>query len=250
MIRKIFLTGAMIFALTLPASAVDLSNMSAEEEQAFRSAVRAYLLENPEVIMEAVAVLEERQQVAETERDLKLVEVNEAALFDDGFSYVGGNPDGDITLVEFLDYRCGYCKRAHPDVAELVAADGNIRLIVKEFPILGEQSTLASQFAIATMQLAGPESYKLVSDALMTMRGNVDAESLRRIADEFGLEGEAILAHMNSEEVAAVMAETRLLGQRLQITGTPTFILAGQMLRGYVPLDGMQKIVAEARSEG
>lgn len=250
MIRNTLLTGTMLFAMSLPSSAIDLGNMSADEQRAFNDAVRAYLLENPEVIMEAVAVLEERQQTAEAERDLKLVAVNEAALYDDGFSHIGGNPDGDITIVEFIDYRCGYCKRAHPDVAELISSDGNIRLITKEFPILGEQSTLASRFAIATMQLAGSESYKLVSDALMAMRGNVDEGSLGRIAAEFGLDGDAILAHMNNEDVTNVISETRLLGQRLQITGTPTFVIAGQMLRGYVPLEGMQKIVAEARDEG
>lgn len=247
MIRKLMITGAVLISFSAPVAALDLANMTEVEREAFRAEVRAYLLENPELIMEAVAVLEERQQIAEAERDAKLVEVNWESLVNDGFSYVGGNPDGDITIVEFLDYRCGYCKRAHPDVAELIESDGNIRLVVKEFPILGEQSTLASQFAIATMQLAGSDAYKNVSDALMSMRGNVDEASLTHIAQELGLDADAILAQMQSDDVSEVIAETRLLGQRMQISGTPTFVLAGQMVRGYVPLEGMLKIVEEAR---
>ena len=97
--------------------------------------------------MEAVQILEDRQAAQEAEAGAGMIATNAEALFDDGYSYIGGNPEGDVTLVEFLDYRCGYCKRAHPEVAELLAGDGNIRLIVKEFPILGEESTLSSRFA-------------------------------------------------------------------------------------------------------
>ncbi|MEC9311738.1 MAG: thioredoxin domain-containing protein, partial [Pseudomonadota bacterium] len=136
--------------LGAPAQALDLSNMSATEREAFGAQVREYLMENPEVILEAVNLLEQRQAAAEATRDQALVADNLQELENDGYSWVGGNPEGDITLVEFMDYRCGYCRRAAREVAELLAKDGNIRWVVKEFPILGEASVLSSRFAVAT----------------------------------------------------------------------------------------------------
>lgn len=225
------------------------TGMSDGERDAFRAEVRAYLLENPEVLMEAIAVLENRQAEAEVNRDVNLAQVNANALQNDGFSYVGGNPDGDVTIVEFIDYRCGFCRRAHPEVAELVSSDGNIRIITKEFPILGEQSVMASQFAIATKIIAGDEAYKQVSDALIALRSDVTPASLGSLADAFDLDAEAIFAEMDSETVGEVLANNRALGDRMSITGTPTFVFGDQMVRGYVDLAQMRKIVEAERED-
>jgi len=240
-------TSALALALALPAAALDLTNMSDEERANFRDEIRAYMLENPQIIMEAVAVLEQREQAQQAEADLNLVSDNADEIFDDGYSFVGGNPEGDITLVEFLDYRCGFCKRAHGEVAKMLETDGNIRLIVKEFPILGEQSLLASRFAVATKQVAGPDAYKGLNDALMTMNGEVTMRSLRRMASTFGLDADAIEARMDSPEVTEEIRRTRALAQRLQITGTPTFVLQDELLRGFLPYDEMMALVKEKR---
>ena len=234
-------------ALALPAAAMDLKALTDEERALFRAEVRAYLMENPRVIMEAVEQLQAQEAEAQAQADLNLVAVNADAIFNDGFSWVGGNPEGDITLVEFLDYRCGYCKRAHPEVTRLLENDGNIRFIVKEFPILGEQSMLASRFAVATKQVAGGDSYKALHDALMTFNGDVTLPALRRIADTLGLDTDAIVAGMESPEVTREITETRALAQRLQISGTPTFVLQDELLRGYLPLEQMEVIVADKR---
>lgn len=246
---RFLLTTAFCVAATA-SSAFDLEAMTDAERDAFRAEVRAFLLEQPEVLMEAIAVLEQRQQQAAVQSDFQYVADNQEALFDDGFSFVGGNPDGDITIVEFLDYRCGFCKRAYDEVEELINSDGNIRFIVKEFPILGEQSTLASQFAIAVKEVYGAETYKAVHDALMVMRSDVNANSLTQLAESLGLDPAAIESAANSDEVTRQIGETHLLAQRMAITGTPTFIIGDQMLRGYVPLAQMQQIVAEKRKEG
>src|SRR6056297_466957 len=244
------LATAAALALPLPAQAFDLTAMTEAERDAFHAEIRNYLMENPQVIMEAVAVLEQRQQEQQAQNDVALVRDNAEALFNDDHSWTGGNPEGDITLVEFMDYKCGYCKRAFPEVESLVEADGNIRVVVKEFPILGEQSLLASQFAIATLQIAGDEAYKQVHDALMTFQGDISEPALRRVAEGFGFDAEAIVTHMDSEEVGQVIAANHALGQRMSITGTPTFVMNDQMLRGYVPLDVMQEIAGEIRQEG
>ncbi len=238
---------AALAAFTLPAVALDLDKMSNAEREAFGDQVRAYLLENPQVIMEAVAVLEERQQAEQANQDFSLVSVNSDDIFEDGYSWVGGNPEGDITLVEFVDYRCGYCRRAHEDVKELISADGNIRLIMKEFPILGEDSLLSSRFAIAVKQLEGAEAYETVHDALITMTSSINQVTLTRLANSLGFDPTQILGHMESEDVTAEIQSTRELAQRLQISGTPTFVLQDQLLRGYVPLEGMQAMVSEKR---
>ncbi|MEO0400941.1 MAG: DsbA family protein [Pseudomonadota bacterium] len=240
-------TSALALALALPAAALDLTNMSDEERANFREEIRAYLLENPQIIMEAVAVLEQREQAQQAEADLNLVSDNADEIFDDGYSFVGGNPDGDITLVEFLDYRCGFCKRAHGEVTKMLETDGNIRLIVKEFPILGDQSLLASRFAVATKQVAGPDAYKGLNDALMTMNGDVNMRTLLRMASTFGLDADAIEARMDSEEVTEEIRRTRALAQQLNITGTPTFVLQDELLRGFLPYDEMMALVEEKR---
>ena len=244
-LRSMMIAGAA--ALTLSPLAAQ-AEMSDAERADFREEVRAYLMDHPEVILEAVQSLESRQADQKAQADVDLVKANTAEIFNDDHSWVGGNPDGDITLVEFMDYRCGYCKKAYSEVNELLSSDGNIRFIVKEFPILGEQSDLASRFAISVLQTEGAETYAKTHDALMTMRNDVTPEVLARIAADFGFsDTAAVMARMTSDEVSAVIDANQALAGRLQITGTPTFVVQGTMLRGYVPLDGMRKVVAAER---
>ncbi|SDF37880.1 DsbA family protein [Sulfitobacter delicatus] len=238
---------ASALALTAPAQAMDLTELTDAERAQFRAEVRAYLMENPEVILQAVEQMQNRQAEAQMQADFDLVTAHADEIFNDGYSWVGGNPEGDITLVEFLDYRCGYCKRAHDEVAKLLETDGNIKMIVKEFPILGEQSMLASRFAVATKQVAGDDEYKQLNDALMAFNGDITMPALRRLAESFDLDAEAIEAKMDSEEVTQEIAQTRALAQKLQITGTPTFVMQDEMLRGYLPYDQMMALVEEKR---
>ncbi|MEM8774863.1 MAG: DsbA family protein [Pseudomonadota bacterium] len=223
--------------------------MSASERAAFQQEVRRYLLENPEVILEAIDVLESRQSEAQAAADVELVRANSEALFNDESSWVGGNPSGDITVVEFLDYRCGFCRRAAPEVESFLDDDSGIRIIVKEFPILGEASLLSSRFAIATLQLAGDEAYKSAHDALLTFNGEITQRSLRRLSDSLDLPTEDILAHMESHSVTEVIAANHQLAQVMNITGTPSFVIGEQMVRGFVSADELQLIANEIRSQ-
>lgn len=224
-----------------------LGEMTDAEREAFRAEVRAYLLENPEVLVEAMDVLQAQEEQAAANRDLEMLAANKDAIFNDPASWVGGNPEGDITLVEFVDYRCGYCKKAHDEVAELVASDGNIRFVLKEFPILGEDSLKASQFAISVLQLHGPDAYKSVHDALIALRGNPDEATLSSMAADLGLDPAPILTRMSTPEVMTVIEANHALASTMEIQGTPTFVIDNTMVRGYVPLDGMRQIVAGQR---
>jgi protein-disulfide isomerase len=245
--RRLLATAALMTTLLAPPV---LAEMTAEERATLRDEIRAYLIENPEVLVEAMDVLQQREELAALERDSQLVQTRASDIFTSPTDWVGGNLQGDITLVEFMDYRCSYCRKAHEEVKELVESDGNIRYVIKEFPILGEASLISSQFAIAVRLLHGDDAYKAAHNALITLRGEPTAETLGRLATDLGHDPAPILEKMGAEEVMAVISTNHALADGMEISGTPTFVLKDQMLRGYVPLDQMRTIVAEARKEG
>ncbi|MFP5480142.1 MAG: DsbA family protein [Alphaproteobacteria bacterium] len=245
-LRRLAATALAAGLITLPAQA----EMTDAERQAFRDEVRAYLLENPEVLIEAMDVLQSREEQAAANRDLQMLSDNAAMIFESPDDWVGGNPEGDVVLVEFMDYRCGYCRKAYDEVEELVKSDGNIKFVVKEFPILGEASLLSSQFAIAVRQLHGDTAYKSAHDALIALRGEPTLDTLGRLAADLGLEAQPILDRMTAPEVMSVIEANHALADKMEISGTPTFVLKSMMLRGYVPLEAMREIVAEVRAEG
>ena len=229
------IASAIMAAFMAPAHALDVTEMSKEERAAFRAEVRAYLLENPEVIMEAVAVLEQRQTAQQAEDDISLIRGNADAIFSDGHSWVGGNPEGDVTVVEFMDYRCGYCRRASPEVTELVNSDGDIRFILKEFPILGEESMLSSRYAIAVRRARrattptraahrGPDGAERRKGS--DPRGGACAETLRHAGGSDAVE---IRARMHSDRVTSRghrgRSRARLGADSAEFPGTPSFVL-------------------------
>lgn len=238
-----FLTASPLAAQSVP--------MNDAERTAFGAEVRAYLMANPEVIFEAVAEFERRTAAAQNDMDGTLVEINAEEIFADDHSWVGGNVNGDLTVVEFLDYRCGFCRRAQEQIADLLGTDGNIRLIIKEFPILGPQSTIMSRFAIAVQQESTPEHYEEAHDRLMLWDGDFTQTSARLLADELGLDADSVLAQMDSPAVDAILQSNHELAQRLQISGTPTFVMGdvegGELVRGYRQADELREIVSRLR---
>jgi protein-disulfide isomerase len=246
--KRTLMSAILMMGFSLQAHALDLGQLSEDDRAVFRDEVRAYLLENPEIIVEALEVLKTKQAEAEQQTDLVLVQNNADALFNAATDWVGGNPNGDITIVEFMDYRCGYCKKAHAEVAELVKSDGNVRLILKEYPILGEESDLAARFAIAVRQLGGDDAYKAAHDTLMTLRGEFSSASLERIATDLGLDAAAVNSRMQAPEVTSVLEANHSLGETMMINGTPTFVVKQTLLRGYLPLDGMRQLLQDERN--
>ena len=244
-LKTVLVSAALTTAVT--AFSAQANDMTDAERNAFRDEVRAYLLENPEVLVEAMSALQAREEAASIAQDAQLLETYRDALFNDPNSYVGGNPNGDITIVEFTDYRCTYCRKAFSEIEELMKADGNIRFVVKEYPILGEASVMSARFAVAVLQLFGNDAYKAAHDGLITLRGDPDSATLTRLAQDLGLDADVILARMMGPEVTAVIAANQALGDKMRITGTPTFVVQGQMLRGYLPMEQMMQVVAAER---
>ena len=252
MARLPLFAAALVAALSLTTAATaQTPPMSDADRAAFRAEVRAFLMENPEVIFEAVAEFERRNQASQADMDTTLVELNADEIFRDGYSWVTGNPEGDITLVEFMDYRCSYCRRAQEQVMSLLEGDGNIRLVIKEFPILGPQSDLMSRFALAVQHLGGETAYAQAHEQLMTWEGDFFEEDVRALAVGLSLDEAEVLAQMRGDVVNDILAANHALARRLQISGTPTFVMGaaegGEMLRGFLPADAMAGVATRLR---
>ncbi len=241
---------ALAASLGLPAAAsakpLDLGAMTDADRAAFREEVRAYLIENPEIILEAIQILEQRRTAAAQAGDQQLVAAHADQLYDDGFSWVAGNPDGDVTIVEFLDYRCGYCKKAQPAVEELLQRDPDVRLIVKEFPILGPDSVTAGKMALAALELDRSKFAKLHA-ALMGHRGNMTEDVAYDLAEEAGYDTDALKELAESTKVDDRLQRNYQLAQALGLQGTPAFVVGDEIIRGYLPADEMLTAVRDAR---
>jgi protein-disulfide isomerase len=238
---------AVLAAGSAAAQSAPDSPFDEAERAALHEEIRAYLLENPEILVEMYSLLEEKQREQTAETDQQLVDENAAAIFDDGYSYVGGNPEGDVTIVEFLDYQCGFCRRAHPELMDLLESDGGIRWIVKEFPILGPNSELAARAAVATLITEGEETYARLNQLMMRHSGPVNDENLDAVLTEAGADPARIRAGMDAPEVSERLAETHALAETLAVSGTPTFVFDTQMVRGFLPIDQMRSVVEDIR---
>ncbi len=241
---------ALAVTLGLPAAApagpLDLGAMSQSDRAAFGDEVRAYLLENPEVILEAIQILEQRRNAATQESDRQLVADHADQLYDDGFSWISGNPDGDVTVVEFLDYRCGYCKKAQPAVEELLKRDPDVRLIVKEFPILGPESVTAGKMALAALEL-DRSKFAPLHAALMAHKGNLSEDTAYDLAEEAGYDSGALKKLAASTKIDDRLQKNYQLAQALGLQGTPAFVVGNEIIRGYLPADEMAAAVRDAR---
>lgn len=249
MFYKLIIATIWFLAFSSISIAMDINNLTNADRKVLQKEIRRYILENPDIIFEAADIVRKREAALEVQEDEELIQSNFKEIFYDNYSYVGGNPDGDITIVEFVDYKCGYCRKAAELVRELIAKDDNIRFVVKEFPILGEASLVSSKFAIAVKNIGGPEKYKVAHDILLALTAEPTEIYLRRIAKELELNPEELFEAMQSDLVTQEIDQTGELAQKLQISGTPTFILGDQFLRGFVPLEILSKAIQSERTK-
>ncbi len=247
--RSLIPLTAALTLLATSAFAGGLGDMTDAERTAFRAEVKQYLLDNPEVLLDAQQVLQDRQDKAATAQDQAALAANADALFKDPNSWAGGNLDGTITVVEFMDYRCPYCRKAFAEVEDLIKSDGKIRFVLKEFPILGADSVASARFAIAVRMLHGDAAYKNAHDTLIALNGPADAAALTRLAAALGFAAKPILDLMPDARITAILTANQALATTLNITGTPTFVIDQTMLRGYVPEAGMKQVVADQRAD-
>ena len=209
--------------------------------------VREYLLKNPEVIFEAAQRHREKQQRLQADRDRAAVKQHAKELLADPDSFVGGNPAGDVTLVEFFDYRCGYCKRFASVLANILKQDPKLRVVYKEFPVLGKDSFRAAQAALA----ARSQGYYLeFHEALMKAGGPLTDQAIMAVARSVGLDVERLKKDMETPKVLNIIGNNRRLATALQVDGTPTLVVGNLIIRGAVRLEDLTAMVAQARAKG
>lgn len=230
-------------ALCLAVSAVPAFAQERSEEDIKALALQA-ILENPEIIMEAVQLLERNQGEAQAAQTALVLENQRELLENDPNAPILGNPDGDITIVEFFDYNCPYCKRAMGEVDALLAEDPNVRVVYREWPILGEGSVFASRAALAARKQGKYEPFHI---ALMTLPGRATEASVMRIAKSLDMDIAQLRADMNAPEVEAHIRNSVELGQMLGFSGTPSFVVGTTLLPGFVEANVLAEAVENAR---
>jgi protein-disulfide isomerase len=212
----------------------------------FGRRVHDYLLQHPEVIMEAVGRLEARTRAEEESEAQSVLKARADEVFRDPASPVGGNPAGDVTMVEFFDYNCPYCRRVAGPMRETMAADPQLRVVYKEFPILGPNSVIAAKAALAADRQG---RYVAFHDALMQEKGVADESSALRIAAEVGLDVARLKADMADSAIQSAIDRNLKLAQVLRIGGTPGFVIGDQILRGAADGATLRALVAKTRNK-
>lgn len=208
--------------------------------------IGAYVGAHPELVANALDQLRLQDQAAAAKRKSDLLTQNAGALLQDPHSAVAGNPQGDVTLVEFFDYKCPYCRQFHPQVPALLAADPGLRLVLKEFPVLGPESTVAARAAVAA-QLHYPARYLAFHNALMTTPGRLDVKTVLQVAADAGINAEFLSIDMMDPEVDRVLAANHALADMLGIEGTPGFIIGTAVIPGYIDSAEVLRLAAAVR---
>jgi protein-disulfide isomerase len=209
--------------------------------------VREYLIAHPEVLQEAMAELEKRQQAAELDKARAAVKNHSEALFNSPRQVTLGNPQGDVTFVEFFDYNCGYCKRALSDMIELMKKDPKIKVVLKEFPVLGPGSVEAAQVAVA-VRMQAPQKYLDFHQKLLMGRGQADKARALAAAKEAGLDVARIEKDLKSEEIAKTLEESAKLAEALGLNGTPSYVIGNDVVIGAVGLATLTQRVQAQRN--
>jgi protein-disulfide isomerase len=240
---------ATTMTLALAASPVMAASFDPAQKDEIGTIVKDYLMEHPEVIRDAMQELDRRQQAAAAEAQKSIVSKHADMLFNSKRQVVLGNPDGDVTLVEFFDYNCGYCKRAHGDMSKLLDEDKNLRIVLKEFPVLGQGSEEAAEVAVIVNEMA-PEKYRAFHDELLMSRGEVNGARALAVAGDLGLDKDAIKARLKEPEVGATINESYTLAQSLGINGTPSYVVQDEVVVGAVGYDTLKSKIKSVRECG
>ncbi|MBK8008728.1 MAG: thioredoxin domain-containing protein [Rhizobiales bacterium] len=234
--------GIMLFAGASAANAQ-------QSKEDIEKIVREYLLKNPEIIQEAIMELRKKQEMAETTARTKALQSYKKDIFESPRDVVLGNPKGNVTLVEFFDYNCGYCKRAVNDVAELLKSDPNLKIVLKELPILSEGSVEAARVAVA-VRMQDPSKYWAFHRALMSAKGEANGAQALAAAKTAGLDIERIKKDVSNPEVDATLHGVQELAKALAISGTPSYVLGDELIPGALPHDRLAVAIAAVRKCG
>jgi protein-disulfide isomerase len=237
------LCGAVL-GVVLGAGAFVAAGTTAPVQMAIGKSIRAYLIANPEVLVEAMTELEHKQDGQRDSVAQTAIQKNQAELLHDPASPATGNLDGDVTIVEFSDYQCPYCKKAHTAVKSVIAADGRVRLVYKDMPILGDASKVAAVAALASIKQGKHDAFH---DALMANTAKLDSDLIFKIAASVGIDVEQLKKDMGDPQIKDTIDRNLALAEELGVRGTPAFVIGKQFVPGAVDADALKQLIADAR---
>jgi protein-disulfide isomerase len=233
-------------ALRPAAAQTDTKSFTPEQTQNIEQIVRDYLMRHPEVILEAVDALEQKRKAETEQQQREAVIARRAEIFEDATAPVLGPATANVTLVEFFDYKCPYCKQMTAPMMRMLQDDKQLRIVFKELPILGPDSVIAARAALAAQRQG---KYQQLHEALMRARGSFDEAMVLRLASDAGLDAKRLKADMDSPELMQALERNRRLARDLQITGTPAFVIGERLIPGAVDPETLAKLIAEARQK-
>ncbi|MEO1330687.1 MAG: thioredoxin domain-containing protein [Pseudomonadota bacterium] len=243
--------GASALAQTAPVAKP--SALSPEMKAAVDAQIRAYLLENPELIVEAMQVLEERRLIAQAEARRAIMTDLETRKFEEELTFVSGAPEGDVTLIEFVDYNCPACKAFSPAVQSFLKSDQNTRYVAILLPFQGAGAEVAARAALASKRMMPPAEHAAYHQALLDYQGRMDESVVMSLAAEAGLDVNALLEAMGSDAVSQTIQDNLALAQSMQVNGTPTYAIGDEVFnfrRGEDPAARLARAAAAARTDG
>jgi protein-disulfide isomerase len=238
---------AALFALllTAPAAVPALAQSFNESQRGeIERIVREYLLSHPELLQDVMNELDKRQAQAEAEKHRASVKEHSDAIFASPRQVTLGNPQGDVTIVEFFDYRCPYCKQVEPHLEALLKEDPKLRIVYKEFPVLGPESVYASRMALAARKQG---KYAQFHDAMMAAKGKISEDTVLSVARSAGIDVARAKTDMAAPDIQEIIKRNYALADALDIQGTPAFIVGDTLVPGATDLDNLRHLIAEAR---
>lgn len=239
---------ALFLALLLPISAA--SAAEGLDQAAVERIIKDYLLKNPEVLEEALNALQDKRAAEQAAQQKLAFEANKDKLFKSPSGAVFGNPNGNVTLVEFFDYNCGYCKRGLADILNLLDKDKNLRVIIKDFPVLGPGSLEAATVAVAVKQQLDGEKFLEFHKTLLSTRGPVAKDRALEVAQQSGVDMAKLNADIAGKTVRSIVTESLKLGDSLGISGTPSYVLGSELVVGAVGYDALRQKIESVRKCG
>lgn len=213
--------------------------------QSVEQVIETYIRSHPELIEQAQQALEAKRQEEEKVRVKEAIATHRSELLHDPASPVSGDPAGEVTVIEFFDYRCGFCQRVAGSVTQLQKDDARVRIVYKDFPILGAASVQAAKAALASRSQGHHQAFH---EALFTAKGELTNEQILQIAKDVGLDAHKLAADMENPEWLAIIERNRALASDLGITGTPAFVVGMELVPGAVDLTTLKDLVARART--
>jgi len=240
-------TAAIVAVVGLPittACSQSDGSLSNQQRDEIRGLVREYILENPEIISEAILALQEKEEQARSKQQADALKRHAPALFTPDENTIVGNPKGEIILVEFFDYNCGYCKSMYPAVKDVLEENDDVKMVMKEFPILGPGSLAASRAALASREQG---KYPEMHVAMLSHRGSLNESTIMSIAENIGLDVEKLQQDMKDPKINDVLSKNMALAQDLGIDGTPGLIIGDTIVPGAIGKDRIVDLIEDAR---